>query len=167
MLRPPCRLHWDGPEWQKTTIMAPAPPCANFFGRGSRVTGNSPGNSHETHFPGKPPGNCPGHPREIHFAGNEFPGNFPGKYPACLIGCLPRGRHISNRGGFPAKRICRAISRTTRYQKSYRGMVRRRRPYPPNSPANRQDSPIPAALYSIFWKFFAHLAAAGLMRGRG
>ena len=74
-----------------------------FSGCAAKIPGNPPGNSHCTHFPGNP--------RGMHFAGNAFPG----KYPACQR-MSSAGRHISNRGGFPAKRICRAISRTARYR---------------------------------------------------
>ena len=100
--------------------------------------------SRETHFPGNSPGNT--HRDQWHSA---------------------QGGHISNHGVFPAKRIWCAISRTTRYRRSYRGNVRRRCPFPTNSPVNRPDTPTPAAFYSIFWEFFDHLAASGLMRGRG
>ena len=67
-----------------------------YHGRAAKTPANSPGNR---------PANFTGSPMEMHFAGNAPPMKFPGKYHTGLIGCLRRGRHISNRVGIPAGRI--------------------------------------------------------------
>ena len=113
-------------------------------------------------FPGGSPGNA--FTGKSHWWPTE--NEFPGTYPVGLSGCLPMGRHIAHRGGFPRSAFLGHLQNNG-YQQSYRGKARRRRPFPLNSPANRPDSPIPAALYSVFRKFFAHPAASGFMRGRG
>ena len=118
-----------------------------------RDTGGPPGGFSSNASPGKS-------------TRNAFPGRFPGNSPP-VAAAVFHGEGILLIAGLPRGKYFTCHRQATRHQQSYREKARLRRPSPLNFPADGPDIPIQAAFFNIIWKLCAHLAAAGLMRGRG